>query len=147
MNVALITGSAGLIGAEAVRLFASRGLTVVGIDNDMRRVFFGEDGSTRWQREALERTVSGYRHVDADIRDDAAIQREFQRYGRDIAVVIHCAGQPSHDWAATAPLVDFAINANGTLTLLEATRVTLPTRCSSLRAPTKYMAIARTPCR
>jgi CDP-paratose 2-epimerase len=126
LSVALITGSAGLIGAEAVRLFTRHGLTVVGIDNDMRRVFFGEDGSTRWQREALERTVPGYRHVDADIRDEGAMEREFRRYGREIAVVVHCAGQPSHDWAARAPLVDFTVNANGTLTLLEATRLHAP---------------------
>jgi nucleoside-diphosphate-sugar epimerase len=120
LSVALITGSAGLIGAEAVRHFTRRGMTVVGIDNDMRRVFFGEDGSTRWQREMLERTVPGYRHVDADIRDQAAVEREFRRYGRDIALVVHCAAQPSHDWAAQAPHVDFTVNANGTLTLLEA---------------------------
>jgi CDP-paratose 2-epimerase len=124
--VALITGSAGLVGAEAVRLFARRGLTVVGIDNDMRREFFGEDGSTRWQRDALERTIPGYRHVDADIRDDAAMRREFRRYGRDIVVIIHCAGQPSHDWPALAPVVDFTVNANGSLTLLEAARVHAP---------------------
>ncbi|MFI5184704.1 MAG: NAD-dependent epimerase/dehydratase family protein, partial [Vicinamibacteria bacterium] len=120
--VALVTGAAGLIGAEAVRVFAQRGLTVVGIDNDMRSVFFGPEGSTQWQRETLERSIPGYRHVDADIRDEAAIRREFARYGRDIAVVIHCAAQPSHDWAATSPATDFTVNANGTLTLLEAAR-------------------------
>ena len=126
MSVVLITGSAGLVGAEAVRLFADRGLEAVGIDNDLRRVFFGETGTTRWQRQALERTVPRYRHVDADIRDDAAMQREFRRYGRDIAGVIHCAGQPSHDWAAQAPMIDFAVNATGTLILLEATRAHAP---------------------
>lgn len=126
MSVALVTGAAGLIGAEAVRVFAQRGLTVVGIDNDMRSVFFGPEGSTQWQRETLERSIPGYRHVDADIRDEAAICREFARYGRDIAVVIHCAAQPSHDWAAKSPATDFTVNANGTLTLLEAARLHSP---------------------
>ncbi len=126
MSVAVVTGAAGLIGAQAVRTLTERGLTVVGIDNDMRRAFFGEEGSTRWQRRALERDVAGYRHLDADIRDWDTIQREFRRYGRDVAAVIHCAAQPSHDWAASAPLVDFTVNANGTLNLLEATRAHCP---------------------
>jgi CDP-paratose 2-epimerase len=126
MSVAVVTGTAGLIGAQAVKTFAKYGLTVVGIDNDMRRTFFGEEGSTRWQQHALERSVPEYHHVDADIRDHEAVQREFRRYGRDIDVVIHCAGQPLHDWAASAPLVDFTVNANGTLNLLEAARTYSP---------------------
>jgi hypothetical protein len=40
MSVILVTGSAGLIGSEAVRFFFGRGFTVVGIDNDMRRIFW-----------------------------------------------------------------------------------------------------------
>ncbi|MGH7304513.1 MAG: NAD-dependent epimerase/dehydratase family protein [Candidatus Rokuibacteriota bacterium] len=126
MSVAVITGAAGLIGAEAVKTFSQRGLTVVGIDNDMRGVFFGEEGSTRWQRDALVRTVPGYRHVEADVRDEDAIRQEFRRYGRDISLIVHCAAQPSHDWAARAPIVDFTVNANGTLNLLEATRQHCP---------------------
>ena len=55
MAVALITGSAGLIGSEAVDSFAARGFDVVGIDNDMRRRFFGDEASTAWQRAELER--------------------------------------------------------------------------------------------
>ena len=57
MSIAVITGSAGLIGSEAVRYFAAQGLEVVGIDNDMRRAFFGEEASTTWVRERLEREV------------------------------------------------------------------------------------------
>ena len=126
MSIALITGSAGLIGAEAARFFSGKGMTVVGIDNDMRQRFFGADASTRWSREALEKSLPRYRHVDADIRDDAAIQEVFSAHGRDIAVVIHCAAQPSHDWAARDPVADFTVNANGTLTLLQATRQHCP---------------------
>ncbi len=122
MSVALITGSAGLIGAESVRFFADKGLDVVGIDNDMRRILFGDDASTAWQSAALIRDVAGYVHVDADIRDEAAMNEVFARHGASISVVIHAAAQPSHDWAAKDPAMDFSINATGTLNLLEQTR-------------------------
>jgi CDP-paratose 2-epimerase len=121
-----VTGSAGLIGAEAARQFAAKGFSVIGIDNDMRRHFFGDDASTRWSRSSLEQHLSDYRHVDADIRDEAAMRSVFSRYGREIAVVIHTAAQPSHDWAAREPLTDFTVNANGTLNLLLMTREFCP---------------------
>jgi CDP-paratose 2-epimerase len=126
MSIAIITGSAGLIGAEAARHFAGEGLTVVGIDNDMRRRFFGDDASTRWSRNVLETRLKNYRHVDADIRDASAVREVFARYGRDIALVIHTAAQPSHDWAARDPVTDFTVNANGTLNLLLMTREFCP---------------------
>jgi CDP-paratose 2-epimerase len=126
MSVAIVSGAAGLIGAEAARRFSARGMKVVGIDNDMRREFFGSEASTAWQRQILENTVPGYRHVDADIRDEKTIHRVFKHYGHEISLVVHCAAQPSHDWAARAPLTDFAINAAGTLVLLETTRKHCP---------------------
>src|SRR5215468_4368241 len=122
MSVVLVTGSAGLIGAEAVRFFAAEGFDVVGIDNDMRRIFFGNDASTAWSRQQLESEIKGYRHIDADIRDAQAIDAVFARYSKAITAVIHTAAQPSHDWAARDPRTDFTVNANGTLNLLEATR-------------------------
>ena len=121
MSVALITGSAGLIGAECVRTFADRGLDVVGIDNDMRRVFFGDGASTNWMKKRLVDEIASYRHVDRDIRDRDAILALFGELGTNIEVVVHAAAQPSHDWAANDPQADFTINANGTLNLLEAT--------------------------
>ena len=122
MSVAIITGSAGLIGAEATRSFSAQGLDVVGIDNDMRRYFFGEEASTVWSRQQLEASVAGYRHHDIDIRDQAALEAIFRIYGSHIALVLHTAAQPSHDWAAREPFTDFTVNANGTLNLLEFTR-------------------------
>lgn len=122
MSVAIVTGAAGLIGSEAARFFGARGLDVVGIDNDLRRVFFGDRASTAWNRDRLLAEVPGYRHEDLDIRDQAAIFALFAELGRDIALVVHCAAQPSHDWAAREPLTDFSVNANGTHILLEATR-------------------------
>jgi len=122
MSVVLVTGASGLIGSEAASFFAAKGFDVVGVDNDMRRYFFGDDGSTAWRRARLEAQVRGYHHEHADIRDEGAMDRLLAHYGRDIALVIHAAAQPSHDWAAREPITDFTVNANGTLNLLEATR-------------------------
>ncbi len=122
MSVAIVTGSAGLIGSEAATFFAELGMDVVGIDNDMRRYFFGETASTAWNRERLERATTRYHHEAVDIRDQAAINRIFQHYGSEIALIVHTAAQPSHDWAAREPHTDFAVNATGTLNLLEAAR-------------------------
>lgn len=127
MSVVIITGSAGLIGSEASLFFAKQGFDVVGIDNNMRKVFFGDEASTDWQRQRLEETLgSQYRHEAVDIRDYEAIKGIFQRYGSSIQLVIHTAAQPSHDWAAREPHTDFTVNANGTLNLLEATRQFVP---------------------
>jgi CDP-paratose 2-epimerase len=122
MRIAIVTGSAGLVGSAAVELFARSGFEPVGIDNDMRRRFFGEDASTSRNLRALSSRVSGYRHHDVDIRDREAVGRIFATYGSDIGCVIHAAAQPSHDWAARDPETDFDINARATLFLLEQTR-------------------------
>lgn len=126
MGVVVVTGAAGLIGAEAVRFFAAQGFDVVGIDNDMRRVFFGNEASTAWSRQRLEIEVKRYRHIDGDIRDIELVNSIFSEYASAIDAVIHTAAQPSHDWAARNPQVDFTVNANGTLNLLEATRLHCP---------------------
>ena len=123
MKIVLITGSAGLIGSEAVRFFCDKGYTVVGIDNNMRQTFFGEDASTDWNRQRLSSLYQDkYIHHDIDIRDQEKIEELFQHYNTDISLIIHTAAQPSHDWAAKDPLMDFTVNANGTLVLLENTR-------------------------
>jgi CDP-paratose 2-epimerase len=122
MSVAIITGSAGLVGSEAVAYFAALGMEVAGIDNGMRAEFFGPSASTDWVRKRLVAEVRGYTHNSADIRDEAAVFNIFRRYGRDVALVIHAAAQPSHDWAATDPFTDFTVNANGTSVVLEAAR-------------------------
>lgn len=126
VSIALVSGSAGLVGSEAVRFFAAKGLHVIGIDNDMRKYFFGPEASTEWMRRHLEATIPGYEHHSVDIRDQKAVFDIFRRGGRDITLVIHTAAQPSHDWAAREPLTDFSVNATGTLNLLEATRQFAP---------------------
>ncbi|MGC9159382.1 MAG: NAD-dependent epimerase/dehydratase family protein [Terracidiphilus sp.] len=127
MSVAVITGSAGLVGSEAVSFFARLGFEVVGIDNDMRSRFFGEEASTRWNQKRLEEELgSRYCAESFDIRDWTAVNRLFERLGRNITLVIHTAAQPSHDWAAREPHTDFSVNAQGTSNLLEATRLHAP---------------------
>ncbi|HMO12603.1 MAG TPA: NAD-dependent epimerase/dehydratase family protein [Pirellulaceae bacterium] len=124
MGIVVVTGSSGLIGSEAVRYFANRGFDIVGIDNDMRREFFGNDASTRWQQRQLQNELgTRFRHVEADIRDDLLIKNIFAEYSGDISLIVHTAAQPSHDWAAKQPHTDFSVNATGTLNLLEATRI------------------------
>ena len=122
MSVAIVTGSGGLIGSEAAAFFARLGMDVVGIDNDMRRYFFGDEASTAWNAARLQSDYPNYTHYDLDIRDNDRVQQLFQQYGKDVTLIIHAAAQPSHDWAAREPQTDFTINANGTLNLLEATR-------------------------
>ncbi|MCA9258224.1 MAG: NAD-dependent epimerase/dehydratase family protein, partial [Planctomycetales bacterium] len=123
MSVALVTGSAGLIGSEASRYFAEAGMDVVGVDNDMRREFFGDEASTKWNRARLEKDLGErYRHENVDIRDVDAVDALLKRLGKSLSLVIHTAAQPSHDWAARDPHTDFGVNAVGTLNLLESLR-------------------------
>lgn len=126
MNVALITGSAGLIGSETVEFLSNKFDLIVGVDNNMREEFFGADASTLWNKKRLEKEIENYRHYNVDIRDESAIKRTYKEYGREIKLVVHTAAQPSHDWAAKDPFKDFTVNANGTLVLLEMTRKYCP---------------------
>jgi len=121
MTAAIVTGSAGLIGSEMVTALCQRGVEVVGIDNDMRRVFFGPEASTAWTRDRL-RQHSNYQHLDMDIRDLDGLERLFSDHGSNISLIVHTAAQPSHDWATRDPLLDFDINATATLKLLQCMR-------------------------
>lgn len=126
MKTVLITGSAGLIGSEASKFFHEKGFHVIGIDNNMRSYFFGNEASTDGTQKQLEKSLQNYTHENVDIRNYDAISKIFSKYSSDIELIIHTAAQPSHDWAAKEPFTDFTINANGTLNLLEATRQHCP---------------------
>lgn len=128
MSVAVVTGAGGLIGSETARFLLDRGYDVVGIDNDLRASFFGAEASTRWQLRQLSGNPHFF-HFDIDIRDVAALTSCFSRFGHAISAVVHTAAQPSHDLAATDPAMDFAVNAVGTLNVLEATRRFAPDAC------------------
>jgi CDP-paratose 2-epimerase len=126
MDVALITGSCGLIGSQSVRSFAEKGFDIAGVDNNMRAYYFGLEASTDLIRGSLEQEYERYHHYSLDIRDYKALESVFQHYQSDVKLVIHTAAQPSHDWAASEPLTDFQVNAGGTLNLLELTRKYCP---------------------
>ncbi len=126
MKIALVTGSCGLIGSETCKRLHAEGYAIVGVDNDMRRYFFGDEASTAKTQVELRKKLQIYAHEDVDIRDWNAVNLLFKKFGFAIGVVIHTAAQPSHDWAAKEPLTDFAVNAIGTMNLLEATRLHAP---------------------
>ena len=90
----------------------------------IRDRFFGVAGDTSWNLERLKRSTKNFRHYDLDIRDRARVEAIFQQNSFDL--IIHCAAQPSHDKAKDIPLIDFEVNALGTLNLLEATRQHCP---------------------
>ncbi len=122
MNIAIITGSGGLIGSESVSFFSKKFDKIIGIDNDMRSYFFGPEASTNWNVNRIKETVSNYEHHNIDIRNLEELEKIFNQYGTDVKLIVHTAAQPSHDWAAKEPITDFGVNATGTLHMLELTR-------------------------
>ncbi len=121
----LITGSTGLIGSATSFFYLNKKKRVIGIDNDLRKYFFGTQGSNKWKELTLKRDKN-YNHFSIDIRNKKKIFDIFKKYRKKIKAIIHTAAQPSHDWAAKEPFTDFEINANGTLNLLEAFRLFCP---------------------
>jgi len=121
MDICIVTGSSGLVGSEAVKFFCNKGYLVIGIDNDMRKYFFGTSTSMLTD-ELKNKFKEKYIHYSIDIRDQFALEEIFKKYNTTIKCIIHCAAQPSHDWAAKEPHTDFQINAVGTLNLLECAR-------------------------
>jgi|SRR5579884_642691 len=122
MPTAIVTGSGGLIGSEAVRHFAEAGFDVIGLDNDMRAHFFGAEASTQRVTDELSKAYPTFRAHAVDVRDADAVDAVFARSASALELVIHTAAQPSHDWAARDPHVDFGVNATATLNLLESAR-------------------------
>jgi CDP-paratose 2-epimerase len=115
----IVTGSNGLIGSEVVAYFDALGWQVFGVDNNMRREFFGEKGDTRWNQQRLQAICKHFTHFELDIRDRTGVLAFIEQIKPDM--IVHAAAQPSHDLAASRPFDDFDVNAGGTLNLLEAT--------------------------
>lgn len=125
-KVCIITGANGLVGSEAVTFFAPQFDCIIGIDNDQRKRFFGDDASTLWNQERLVQSHNNFQPISIDIQNFQDLKQIFEKYNSDIELIIHTAAQPSHDWAAKEPFTDFGINANGTHNLLELTRSICP---------------------
>ena len=126
MSIALITGSCGLVGSESSLFFSKKGFDIIGIDNNARKSFFGKDGDITWVKSKLKKEIKNYYHFNADIRNYNSIKKIFIKFKKKISVIIHCAAQPSHDWAKDNAFTDFDINAKGTLNLLELTKKYCP---------------------
>ena len=126
MPIVIITGSVGLVGSEAVNFFSQKGFRVIGIDNNLRKFFFGDDGSTSWLKRKIIKNNPKYKHFNVDIRNYQSLEKIFKIYKKSISLIIHCAAQPSHDYGKNFPKIDFDVNASGTLNLLELTRKFCP---------------------
>ena len=119
MSIAIITGSGGLIGAESVKFFSRKFDKIIGIDNNSRQYFFGKLASVNTNINLLKKEIKNYNHLHIDIRNNKKMEKIFKKYKKNIKFILHCAAQPSHDWAAKEPFTDFNINAGGTLNILE----------------------------
>jgi len=126
MSLAIITGSSGLVGSEAVNFFSDKGFDVVGIDNNLRRLFFGKNGSTNWVKSQLIKRNKNFKNFNTDIRNFEKLTNIFKKYSKNISLIIHSAAQPSHDYGKNFPFLDFHVNATGTLNLLELTKKYCP---------------------
>ena len=122
MSLVIITGSTGLVGSEAVSFFCNKGFDVVGIDNNLRKFFFGREGSTLWVKNRLLKLNKNFKNFHLDIRNFESLNKLFKKYKKNISLIIHCAAQPSHDYGKNNPQIDFDVNAQGTLNLLELTK-------------------------
>lgn len=116
----LITGSSGLIGSEVCIFFSKKGYSIHGVDNNLRKVFFGAQGDTSWRLKELQDSIADFTHHKLDIRDRKKVLDLIKEVKPD--AIVHAAAQPSHDKAASIPFDDFDVNAVGTLNLLEAAR-------------------------
>ena len=126
MSIVIITGSSGLVGSEAVGFFSKKGFDVIGIDNNLRKFFFGEDGSTLWLKSKLLKTNKKFKNFSIDVRNFNGLGKVFKKYSKNISLIVHCAAQPSHDYGKNFPIIDFNVNATGTLNLLELTKKYCP---------------------
>ena len=122
MSVVIITGSCGLVGSEASKFFCEKKFDVVGIDNNSRKKFFGNEGDINKQKKYLIKTFSNYNHYNIDIQNFSDLEKIFKKFKNSISLIIHSAGQPSHDLASKIPLIDFKVNSLSTLYLLDLTK-------------------------
>tara|TARA_B100000029_G_scaffold504378_1_gene583107 strand:- start:2147 stop:3205 length:1059 start_codon:yes stop_codon:yes gene_type:complete len=122
MSIVLITGSSGLVGSESVNFFCKKGFKVIGIDNNLRKFFFGNNGSTLWVKKELIKKNKNFKNYNIDVRNYTGLEKIFKKFKKNISLIIHCAAQPSHDYGKNFPMIDFNVNATGTLNMLELTK-------------------------
>ena len=79
MSIAIITGSTGLVGSEAVNFFHDKGFDVIGIDNNLRKLFFGKNGSTSWLKSELLKRNKNFKNYNIDIRNSDGVTKIFKK--------------------------------------------------------------------
>ena len=126
MSIILITGSSGLVGSESVNFFSKKGFDVIGIDNNLRKFFFGNEASTNSIKKQLLKKNKRFKHYNTDIRNYDGLEKIYKKFKKNISLIIHCAAQPSHDYGKNFPILDFNVNGAGTLNLLELTKKHCP---------------------
>jgi CDP-paratose 2-epimerase len=126
MSIVVITGSSGLVGSESVKFFVNKGFDVIGIDNNDRKLFFGNNGDTNWLKNNLLKNFKKFTYYNTNIESYDSLKKIFKRYKKEIKIIIHSAAQPSHDWAYQNPIKDFKVNALGTLNILELYKIYCP---------------------
>lgn len=115
----LITGAGGLVGHSVANFFLKKNYQVFGIENNKRKILFGKEGSIRKNIINLKKN-NKFKHLDIDINDNNKIIKLLKNKKFDL--IIHAAAQPSHDWSASNPTLDFKINGVGTFNILESIR-------------------------
>ena len=141
--ICLITGSSGLVGSEAVIFFSKKNFEIIGIDNNFRKFFFGKSASTNQVKKKLSK-IDNFSHFNVDIRSSKKLSNIFKKYKNRIKLIIHCAAQPSHDWAYNNPMLDFEINANLLLIFWNWLKVIVPNLFLYFFQQTKYTETIQT---
>ncbi len=119
-KILLVTGSNGLIGSQIVKNLCKNYDLIYGIDNNEREEFFGLGGSTLNVKKDLIKNIKNYIHLNIDITKNKKISDLIEKLKpKDI---VHCAAQPSHDYASKIPLRDYNVNATSTINLMESVR-------------------------
>ena len=83
MSIVLITGFSGLVGSESVNFFCKKGFDVIGIDNNLRKIFFGKDGSTNWIKNKLIKKNKNFKNLNVDIRNYKGLEYIFKKYKKN----------------------------------------------------------------
>ena len=80
MSIVLITGSSGLVGSESVKFFSNKGFDIIGIDNNLRKLFFGNEASTNKIKNDLLRDFKRFKNFNVDIRNYSALEKIYRKY-------------------------------------------------------------------
>ena len=107
------------------------------------KIFFGEEASVLQNRHKLKQQIPEYNHLNLDITGNQ-VKQVFEKYGNNIKLIIHAAAQPSHDWAATNPFLDFNVNAMEHLIFWKIRETIVKMLYSYLHPLTRFMVITQT---